>query len=484
MPEKFEFAADASQTLRAYDQMEKADKDFLRQMQKTINAQAAGAKDAITKMQGMERQTKKLQRENERLKKAVDGVAAANRKSFGSQALADMKSMVASYTGIAGAVGMITKALGDMQAARKEAAQTAMLNETGISGLFTLAGTGPEAQQLVGRAQELFKAGGGLTEGEAANLAFQLNSAGITDKPTQMMFAKSKGIIADPIEMAKRSNQLRKAFGASEAGSIRDVVNKGVAAANLSPVGPEELLTGAAKAGVGAEALGFRDEAILAATGVAAEPLGGASEAGTAIRALQKAFLRQGGFKGKGLVGAINKLKARGLNDQELVKFLGSDEAFAAFGILARPESQAAMRKSIQAQDAAVANDQIGQQMGFRADVPQVGAANLRRRAQATLDVSQNDIGTMNNLNAAIEALVLKKLQEDYGTGVLGSTLSGVSSFGQSMDEMLGFEEFNVRRFARKDLSGESQEYIELQKEIRDILKNLDRKNKLQGTTR
>jgi hypothetical protein len=183
---------------------------------------------------------------------------------------------------------------------------------------------------------------------------------------------------------------------------MRSVVSKAFGAASASTTNAEALLEGAARAGTGARALGISDEEVLAATAVTATTTGSAEKGGTQINSLLKA-LRKKGIEGDSLQAMLDQVAGKGMKGDKLMEYFGSEEALGGFEALQGNRAQ--YGEALAGISTAERTDEVTQRLQAYKDIPQLRAAQLRRRETSKAEVAAGESGTQVNLaDAAIAA--------------------------------------------------------------------------------
>lgn len=316
----------------------------------------------------------------------------AGKDAFGPQALTRIKNYATAIVGVGAGIALVTKAFGEMSRVREAAAARNRAAEIGLGALTQLSGGDPKRlAELIGQAKGIFSGGGAATKGEAGSILFSLVSAGAGGPDARKLFADLYGIEQDPAGLARGAATLRTSIGVQETGSIRQIVSKAFAASEFSPAQAAPLLEAAARGGVSAKKLGIRDEALLAATAIAATATGSAELGGTQVESLLMSLVKRGGFAGLSLRESIGKISDLGLSDPELIKFLGRKEAASAFSTLRG--NLPTFDKAIKAIDQAQASDLAGSLITARNLQPELAATLRERQARAGRELGEDPLG-------------------------------------------------------------------------------------------
>lgn len=285
-------------------------------------------------------QQKKMEQGFGKVGNAAKRAGRQNKSAFGPQAIKGLAGMAAGYLSIQNAVNLVTESIGRMQAANEQAAQSMKQSEAGFSKLTQLAGgDSKRLNELIKASKVLFRQGGANSLNEAAETIFSLESAGALDQ--RKLFANLFGVVEDVGTAAKASTTLLTAFGADEAGTIKEILAKGFAASKAAPATAEEILEASGKGAAFATRLGFSDEQTLAATAVAAKGIGNAAEGGTTVASLFKSLATNEigtmvDISSGNIADVVRQIDALGLSSGELKKAFGRAEGIRAFDAISK----------------------------------------------------------------------------------------------------------------------------------------------------
>ena len=343
------------------------------------------------------RKLSKLEKKNADLRNQLRGVGDTSKKAF---SVGKIKAFAGSFVTVSSAIAAASAALTDFRRLQDEAGRRGLESEGGLAQLAQLADTKKEMKSLVSISKDLFVSGGGSNLADAAGVTFALESAGILDQRDIFKQLGSRKIVSDPAALAKSATTLFTSIGEAETGSVRDIVSKAFAASKASPATVEALLEGAARSGVAASQLGVSDEEILAATALAATASGSAEQGGTQVNSLLRSLIKQGGFKGKSIRESVLDIQGKGLDDAELIKFFGRQEAATAFGVIASNLDQ--FDDNVASITRAQDQDLVGQKISLTEQIPEIEAARQSRIAQAHRELSEEGLGSFANLAQAV----------------------------------------------------------------------------------
>jgi len=275
----------------------------------------------------LERENTKLLEQNRRLAQQTRAGGRAHRDAFGDRAVASLRSYATNVLSITAVVGTLANAWRRAEAAQKAAAESQKTSRPGLAELGQLAETPEEMLALTRRATEFYGLGGFESKGEAGQLIFALESAGVP-VDQQKLFAELKSAkeVQEPAEMAKATKTLVATMGQEETGTFRDLVSKAFGASKFSPARAEEILEAAARSGVSAGAMGVSDEEVLAATALMAEARGSAEMGGTYLAQMFRTLKGKAAFKGQTLEETIGHVEKMRLGGEDLGEFFGTKD--------------------------------------------------------------------------------------------------------------------------------------------------------------
>lgn len=280
---------------------------------------------------------RKAEKQFDRTNKKVD---EQNKKS--NKAAGDLGRMAASWLSVGAAIGGATKLLSAYNDMNAKGAELAKQNFLTMGQLSQLAGGDQRLMNRMVKLGQQTAAESGMSIGEGTQLQFNLKSLGIEDQ--REMLAALYGSTADVSALATGAVTAQTAFGKEETGNIRNLINKGLAASDVSKTLVDEMLTALSivapvmggKAGIGAT-----DEEALAALAILSKARKSPEVAATEMASL--AFsLKEKGLGGKGLFKAMDaaQRELRGKTDKEQIEFFGRKEAFKGFQTLVAQQAQ------------------------------------------------------------------------------------------------------------------------------------------------
>jgi hypothetical protein len=310
---------------------------------------------------------------NRQLREAETG----GMKAFGPGALANLKTFTLGMAGAAGGAMAVVSAMRTINAQAEEMASKFMERGAEIGGLLELRAGDPEGQQdLINKLRQTLREGtvGDVRGGR--DLIFALESASALEE--RGTFSR----LNLATDAASLVTALGKVRGKREDVQLADLADMAIAAAAKTPgastVDIAETTTSFKKTG---QDLGLSDAERFAAAQIVAQTTREPGQAGTQINALLSAVIRQGlapELKGKGLSAILSTIEQRAPTEQAQLQFLGSTEAFSAFGALQSGQ----LAKTIGELQEADRRNLAAQLAGDASNVPEIRA--LIRQRQAT----------------------------------------------------------------------------------------------------
>ena len=304
------------------------------------------------------------------------------------------------------AIGAATKALQFHNAEIDKASARTRQSESGLAQLSQLAGGDVATMKHMVDEAKKTSTTGGIGLDQAAKLQFNLESFGIADQ--RELLASLIGTVDDPSTVAEAAVTLRQAIGEKETGSIRAILNKGLAASSTSKTNLNDLLSNSAQIAPGVAAVGGTDEEALSSLAILSKARRSPEMAATEINALTKVLMRQGMDKG-GLFAGLDQIEktTANMSGQDKLKFFGDVEGFKAFSTLqqSRTELMGAYDMT-QKGNVEGDQDQVAGAIRVRKAIPEIASAEqLRIAEQAASQEGADRFGVTGNLR-------LKALQD------------------------------------------------------------------------
>lgn len=391
-------------------------------------------------------------------------------RAFGASMQANLASTITQLASAAAIVGTIRQTFGEIAAAREAAAQNVVASVAGFGELAQISPDQETADRLVAFGRRLISQGVVKPgdEGLAASIAFQLDSAQLSESDKEFILQVGRSKFVRPESLAQFGGsigQLQAAFGIGETGDARALANKAVAAASPTKATAQQIAESVAKLAPGALALGYGDEEAFAAESEVARVYGSASEAETRVRALLAAIDRQGVNAGS-FAGTISAVQSRVAGGESLRNILGgSQEAIDAFRILARSD----FAQSVAGIDEAQRDDVVGRRAGFIANDPNLRAAIRRQVAEGQLESVNQGYAEQENLLASIRAEQRARLGNGFA-----ATVRDYLAYAPS--NVLGTEEARIeaefRQESQRRAAGDSPQLSDaLFNDLRDYMR-------------
>ena len=259
----------------------------------------------------------------------------------------------------------------------------------------------------------------GMETGAAQDLVFNARSLGELPNIEALAAASQ---FTDANAMALAAGKLKSAFGASEAGSTTQIINKLIAAAETSDIPIERLATAVLASGASGARMGATDEEVIAATSQLSKVFKSEEVGGTRLSAVLAAFAQKNVGGGKGLMAALSEYG--GMSEAKKSGFTANKEF--AEGIQAimsnLPAIQETQGRLLSAQDfEGGLGPLLTQRLGLIQSDPQLRAQLVNRQAAAQLELTKS--GTFGTEGLDWET---KKMMDESGQ-------MGDSDFGRWM---------------------------------------------------
>lgn len=324
------------------------------------------------------------------------------------------------------AIGAATKALQFHNAEIDKASARTRQSEAGLGQLSQLAGGDVATMKRMVEEAKKTSTTGGIGLDAAAKLQFNLESFGIADQ--RELFASLIGTVDDPSAAAEAAVTLRQAFGEKETGSVRAILNKGLAASSTSKTNLNALLSNSAQIAPGVAAVGGTDEEALSSLAILSKARRSPEMAATEINALTKVLMRQGMDK-DGLFAGLDQIEkaTANMSGQDKLKFFGDVEGFKAFSTLqqSRTELMGAYDMT-QKGNVEGDQDQVAGAIRVRKAIPEIASAEqLRIAEQATAQEGADRFGVTGNLRLkALQDIERESLERGEGSTTRFARLS------------------------------------------------------------
>jgi len=352
----------------------------------TLDGKEAGAVRAFLALSDAQ---KKVELQAMRNANAVARGGRKQKQALGA-VTGELKGMVLQYASVGAAVAAVTagiKRLAEADAAfRRQRGERIMEAEPALRRLSQVAESPAEMNRLVKMAKGIAGVrgrGAGMALGPAADIAFQLKSAGqLGLAPTVKDLFRITGTPEGPGELITGARRLQQGFGLPK-DAIRRIFNQLIAgAAPVSGLGMREMGEAAQIPAPSMAQIGGTLPETLAGVGV----LGGTMPiqmARTRMMRLAES-LGKGGVEGAGFAGKMETLMRRQLSERQLRRFMPEQRARAGYITLSRNwELFRQYQEQIEAAGAATGRgDLLARKVQLAQSVPELREAERKRQAQ------------------------------------------------------------------------------------------------------
>ena len=323
-------------------------------------------------------------------------------------------------TGILGVLGTVTsiqQILSELQQQEREAADRTQSSLSGFGELQQISRTEEEFQRRKKLADKVLSRGITKDEGTSATIAFRLDSAGLSEKDKELFLRLGEQKFVKPEDLgplAAATTTAQRAIGIDETGSRRDLINKALETAANVDANASQILQGVAKFGTNLKALGFSDEAGLAALEITTQARGTVGEGSTSVTAALKA-IEKSGIAEKTLIETIEKVERRRAAGESVRNILGVDDNEAITGVRLLANNLVDLRRYTQDIARSQAEDPLGTRLGFIERDPVLGPALQADRAKGRLrEVRNRKLSSVENLaSAAADDIEARRLEEN-----------------------------------------------------------------------
>jgi len=345
-----------------------------------FDADTAKAVRGFLKVKGqVEGLEAKLARLSEKSKQQAGGAVRGNQ-----QWVQSLASIAGGYVSISAAIGVAKRLMEELNRAREAGAKTVQQREFGFGSLAQIAGGDKAVFDALKRQSIAFAQHGGVSESQAIGTVMQMQSLGMGAQIPMAAKLARYGIVEQPLEAVMGIKRVKQAFGAREAGTPREIMNKLAIASARSETTIGQYGGAMARVAADAAAAGLSDEETMAGLNVMIAARG---------RELGPAALRQfiNATQRKGITGSlldrVKAIQGRGWTGPRLVTQLGTAEGAAAYMNLLQAQGDIkASTIAIRAGQAATGTeaDPIMRILRLAAGDPGMAAAAGLRRSEAT----------------------------------------------------------------------------------------------------
>jgi len=338
----------------------------------------------------------------------------------------------AAFVGIGTAISGVSKLFGKMKKDMDDAANSLTATEDSMKRLVQIASSPEDLQNLIAKSRSISKQYG-ISQSRAADLVFTGRSE---DRMGQIDFLAGLSKFTNPEALMKSVTTFQRSFGRQEAGSDRQLVNKFLAAANVSRLSVEEIAPQAAAITADAGRVGFSDEAVLAAFSQAVSATKSPEMAATRLRAFATVAGKEG-FAAPTFTGALRNFMQ--LPEDRRKKILESREEFAGgFELVRQNFSQInqAMAQITRAQMAAgTSQSMVNQKLAM------IPGTDLGRIQQVRIEEQRAELARQGELGSGSlerRAAIAEGTAQDFETGIGYGIFGALTSGARGIAERLG----------------------------------------------
>ena len=424
-----------AKVIRQQDEMIQGYKKMLREAKKA-------AKDGGTELERFARKTNQInkapaQRYREEMEKlnralkaglinqetynrAVDRLGRKHRSALGG-AVGRVAALGTQFLGLTAIVGGVTRGISEMRNEIDRLGEQQAQDAPGLGELAQLAETPEDFRRMVAEAKKTRARGGAKSLGEAGELQFALESAGIASYRADVADLQATGTVRDATSLVNAAAALEAALGTAETGTFRDIVSKGFGASKVSPARMEEIVQAAALSGSQGKALGLQDEELLAAVASISKVTGSAGTAGTQVESLLKQIEKfgiAGGYldSGKSLQEQVASIKQLVDDGTDIRDVLGDrQEGIKAFRQLSEAEGSALYQEAFRNVVNAERTDAFGRKVRLSQSIPELSAFQAKEQAQARAELAGSETATYEQLADAVSSDLVAQARQDHG---------------------------------------------------------------------
>lgn len=402
----------------------------------------AGIQRVIDKQIKLQDKLRQTGEESKKTSEKVTEQAKGQDDTF-SAGITSLGQMALGYVSLNTLITMAVKLLNEQREASEAAGRALRQSEFKQAQLVQLVtGATPEERaanfkQLTDTSESMHAAGVGRSVDEAADVLFNLMSAGVGDELDTFTDLAATGVGGDAAsvaDLAKGVATLVTTLGQDETGSARSLVGKALAAAEIAPGTVSQVMSAAARGGGTAKALGLSDEELLAATALVSASTGSTEMGGTQVASLLKSLDKKGEFQGKSLADSVAAIDAMNLSGEQLFEYLGTSEAVGAYRTLSSNRAQ--YDETLAKVNAAATGDRVGEAIAALESDPEIASARAARIAEANLAVGERGTGVIENEADAAQATIVDWTRRGAGEGTMFQRFLG-GFMGRNIDTQM-----------------------------------------------
>lgn len=399
---KLDTSADTRGAKRLNDELAKTDKEL-----DEISKTARGTARQAQKLAEMADPQKRLNREYAILAKHVkagrvsmedaekiagkyqhrlDRLGDSGKQAVGPGMLGNITSLTAGYFSVAGAVGVVTKALTEMEQQAQASADATFAGLGSIGELQQISGSPEEFLKNVGFARSLVARGVFKEIGMAADTTFSLGSAGFSDTEKEYLAGLAENKLVKSEGLVDFGGALRKAQGLFPDGiSVQDITDRVLATSAATQANATQTALATSQFAAASSELGFKGDDALAGLVLIEEKAKNIDEAATQMANLLDA-IDKGGL-GKGTFGeTIDAIQAQVDEGKGAFDVLGNKRAVKGFRAIASQRGQ------LESESARI-GDSAGAALGsnYLASDPILNAAALKEASEGGLAAARSE---------------------------------------------------------------------------------------------
>ena len=396
------------------------------------------------------------------LRRRYERTADAQRDAFGARAINRLVAYAAGVATIGRAVDLLKTGFQQAEAAAQKAADSAFGAISQQGELQQLTDDPQRLAKLNSFAKRLIARGVFSSEqrADAFRTAFSLESAGFSDSDKEFLADVGARRFVAPENLVGFGGRLRKAqdvFGAEDAGSIRDILDKVVVGAAQTQSDAANIAAQIPEFGKEARDLGIAFEEALAAFVKVEQEAKSPEEAATQLKNLLVQLEARDLAVGGDLTESIDAIAGRIDRGERLIDIIPNVRARSAAKTLLGVRDAAGV--DTLERDILAAGGAFGRQAGQLEGVDPLFAASIARaREEGALAISREQrFGEREAIFDIVRAARTRQLEERFG--LAGTAAAGI---GAPIADVLGLEDFAAQRALDSGaLTGESRQVVE-----------------------
>ena len=351
----------------------------------------------------------------ERYYHQLERAERTQRTGFGPDAVNRLSQMAAGWASVGSAVGLVKGVLDEVERSSQAAADS-VINALGSAG--ELQQLGPDSfKRGAATARKLRRAGLITDLSQGFDIATNLENAGFSDEELAFIvndLAKTRVVKAENLESVGGAlTKFRTAFGAKEAGSLKEVLDKTLRVSALPGVQANltQTVTESLKFADLFQSIGIGDEQTLAAFAGVEAVSPSRESASEALKSFAAQVDKRGLSKGD-LFATLDSISAQVDKGGNAFDILGEQNAVIGFKRLRK------QRETIKQNEALIrgAGGTLDSTAGLLQGDPSLRAADFSTRAQGELVSSQEEqFSEGESLFQGVRALRRKRIEQQSG---------------------------------------------------------------------